>query len=579
MIKKKRGNEKTITEVALRNLGVSSKEKINDWFRRSYAGNYKIHGIDKMLEILDAHKWDSVVIVGDYDVDGTTAAAQCKLVLEHLGYPVSIRIPKRFSEGFGLSPKIIDEIPDGDTLIITVDNGIASIDAIRAAKDRGFTVIVTDHHQPVVENGKVILPNADLIINPNAIPGQADFCGYCGSGLAYKFLTALINQKLSTAHNPENLKKLRAIIEPLAMMGTICDVMELREENYVIARNGLAKLEKRIATAGVLALHDELWLSHPTASNIGFRSGPCINANGRLFDDGAAKSVALLSEMNYRNGVALAKEAVENNNQRKRLVEDGMQMAQQYIKANGFENDLPMIVCLKNLHDGIIGILAGRLREYYGTVAIAFSDDGSGTLKGSGRSIDTINLKAMLDDLQDLFVKYGGHEGAAGITIEKDKVREFRERSQKYAESHGFEHEALDVLEWDCEITEPEVPAARKEAAAFEPFGHGNPAPVFKITGFKLIPDKGKLKNPLGNSAIKMSSEHSQAIAFGDDLVGRLTASKAASLTLYGTITTYYFKGEEIPQIEIIDFDEETATQVETPLMKALRQRAAENRR
>lgn len=577
MIFKKRGVESTIEEVALRNLGVTSVEEINDWFRKSYAGDYRIDGIDRAIDILETGKWDRIQIVGDYDIDGTTATAIMRLGLEACGHKVYDRIPHRFSEGFGLNPTIVSEIPDGKTLLITVDNGVAALEAVKLAKSRGFTVIVTDHHLPVTdEDGNPVLPEADCIINPNAVEGQADFNGYCGAGIAFRLVRRLIERRnrLETDESKaKNLTALKAILEPLAMMGTIGDVMELREENYVIARNGLKKLEKRCATAGMLALHDKLWVSHPVAQDIGYKSGPCINANGRLLDDGAAKSVDLLASTDYTAALLLAQEAVDNNNRRKQQVDAGMKLAEMQIKTNGMENDLPLVLYLPGTNEGIVGIIAGRLREKYGTVAIVLTDaEEKGMLKGSGRSIDAVNLKALLDEAAEYLEKYGGHEGAAGLSLKKENFKAFRELLISKAE--GFEKEVKTEMYYDLEIEADKVPEALEETLRFGPFGQGNEPIVFKISNFKLIPgNDGKLKNYVGTSGVKLASESCQAIGFG--LAERMRETKATTFTLYGTLSYNYFKGDAIPQIEFSEFEEEVSEKEETPLMKALRAKAA----
>ena len=576
--KLKRGSEKTIKEVCLRNLGVKSTDEINAWFKKSYDGGYRLDGLNEALEFIESKEWDLIRVIGDYDIDGVTSTAQARLALSALGYTVDDRIPRRFTEGFGLNPAIVEEVPELDNvLLITIDNGIAALDAITLAKKKGFSVIVIDHHLPVVVDGKVTLPPADVIIDPNAIEGSADFNDYCGSALAYKVFTALIDRQTRclTDEALKRYKALKAVMQPLAMMGTIGDVTTLREENYVIARNGLSKLDKRCATPGTLALADKMWVQHPVASDIGFKIGPCINANGRLFDDGAGKSVNLLSCMDYSKALPMANEAVANNNTRKQQVEEGLLMAKNYIVANGFESDLPLVVYLKDVNEGIIGIIAGKLREEYGTVAIVFTNtEDENVYKGSGRSTDDIHLKNLLDEFSDCFVKYGGHAGAAGMSIKADCLEKFRRESNTYAKANGMVHEVIDTLNYDLEITEEMVPSSLDETLAFGPFGNGNEAPVFKVTGFRLNVVEGKLKTYIGKNGVKLYSDHCTAIGFG--LADALSASNAETLTLYGMLSYSYFKGEATPQIEIIDFEEEiTPDKDETPLMRALRERAA----
>ncbi len=554
----KRGNATTVQEAALRNLGVSSTEEINAWFRRSYAGAYRIDGIEEGIDLLLGRKWDLVRIIGDYDVDGTSATAIARLTLRFFGYPVEDRIPRRFSEGFGLNPSIVEEIRQpGNVLLITVDNGIAALDAVRLAKEKGYFVIITDHHLPVLSENGPELPDADVIIDPNAVPGSADYNGYCGAGLIYRFMSRLIDRRSAGLPETElkKLTNLKRVLEPLAMMGTIADAAELREENYVIARNGLNKLEKRCATPGMLALHDRLWVTKPTASDIGFKSGPCINANGRLFDNGAAKSVDLLSCMDYHQGVALAEEAIANNNIRKQQVTEGLRKAEALIREYGFENDLPLVLYLPDINEGIVGIIAGRLQEEYRTAVCVLTDSSEpGILKGSGRSPENIHLKNLLDRFSDLFVRYGGHAGAAGMSIRKDDLDRFRAEANAWTVSEGLVREDAGTLLYDLEITASDVPAVLDETLKYGPFGHGNEAILFKVTGFRLKEENGIKKLPVGENGVKLFSDSCQAIGFG--LRKRLLASTAEVLTLYGTLSYNYFRGEAIPQIEYTEIEE-----------------------
>lgn len=573
----KRGKQNNIMDVVLRNLNVADTEAINDWFRKSYAGRYRIDGLDEAIDILCGTTWDRVQIVGDYDVDGCTSTAEMKLALSALGFPVHTRVPHRFSEGFGLNTTIIDEIPDGKTLLITVDNGIAAHEAVALAKKRGMTVIITDHHLPSVTGGRPDYPEADLIIDPNAIPNSADFNGYCGAGLAYKFLTKLIDRKIAETTDEKEIQKMKSIrimLLPLCAMGTVADVMELKEENYVFVRNGLKMLEKRGATAGMMALHDKLWIKHPTADDIAYKSGPAINASGRLHDDGADRSVELLSCLDYREADLLVSEAIDNNNLRKQQVEAGMNRAEEIIAEREMSEDLPIVLYLPDINEGVVGILAGKISEEYGTVAMVFTDsDEEGILKGSGRAPESVNLKAMLDAIAPHFTRYGGHAGAAGMSVKKDGLNEMRNAALAYAKKHKLEHEEVKDLYYDLSIDAPQVPEQLTELVKYGPYGQGNEPVVFEIKNFSLLPGKdGQFKSKIGTSGVKLTGRTSEAVCFDGKLSEALLRSSALSYTLYGTLSYSYFRGEAKPQIGILGFTEEKLAAAETPLMKALRE-------
>lgn len=227
-----------------------------------------------------------ITVIGDYDADGVTGTSILTMGLKEYGFTnVSYRIPRRISEGFGISDSIIDEINEG--LIITCDNGIAGLSAIKKAKEKGLSVIVIDHHSPVVIDDQTILPDADHIIDPHAIPGSADFNGYCGAGLAYKFICALFDGN----------KQITQKYLGLAAIGTVADVMQLREENYVLVRNGLKALTiPTLCTKGLQALLSVLNLYKDIkSSDIAYRIGPTINSASRMNDAGATSAVELLT--------------------------------------------------------------------------------------------------------------------------------------------------------------------------------------------------------------------------------------------------------------------------------------------
>lgn len=576
----KRSSAATIRDVVLQNLNVRDEQDINAWFKKSYAGKYRIDGIDEAIDILCNTTWDRVQVVGDYDVDGTTATAEMKLVLKVLGFPVHTRVPRRFSEGFGLNTKIIEEIPDGKTLLITVDNGIAANEAVSLAKKRGMTVIITDHHLPAVANGRPDYPDADLIIDPNALPNTADFNGYCGAGIAYKLLTRLLERKLAETTDETEIRKLNSVkvmLASLCMMGTVADVMDLREENYVFVRNGLRMLEKRQATAGVMALHDKLWITHPTSDDVAFKSGPCINANGRLYDDGADRSVELLSCLDYREAELLVAETIDNNKKRKEQVEEAFRKAEETITDMEMQDDLPLVIYQPAINEGIIGILAGKLSEQYGTVAMVFTDsDDPGVLKGSGRSTETINLKAMLDSIGSFFVRYGGHAGAAGMSVEKTRLAGMRQAAMAYSKKHKLEREPVKDICYDLSIHVSEVPDAIPELMKYAPFGQGNAPVIFQIRSFNLLPGRdGSLKTKIGSGGVKIYGNGADAVCFDQKLTAEILASSAMELTLYGTLSYSYFRGEARPQIEIVGFEDVNTKTQDSPLLQALKAKAA----
>jgi single-stranded-DNA-specific exonuclease len=333
---------KTIEDVILRN---TKYDNINNFVNGSKT-TYQIKGLEEAaLIIKNAIKNKiPITIVGDYDADGVNSSSIMDVSIKELGGIVKVRLPKRFSEGYGLSTKIVDEIDEG--LIITVDNGIVAFDAVEQAKAKGLTVIITDHHLPD-DSGK--LPDADIIINPH-IKGTADFEDYCGAGIAYKLAQKLID-------NPKTLKKLSCF----AAIGTICDVMPLIEENRLIVIEGLRNLVTYgCRTSGMYSLLKANDLDrHITAENIGYKIGPIINAAGRLKDDGAYDAYKVVS-YDGPFDETLGLELVELNETRKKIVADSMAKIRSNIQSNCLFGEFPLVVYEPKLNEGIVGILAGR---------------------------------------------------------------------------------------------------------------------------------------------------------------------------------------------------------------------------
>ena len=556
----KRGLEKVIKEVFERNIGATC-EQVNAWFKKSYSDEYRVDGLNEAVELALKFKNSPVRIIGDYDVDGVCSTSILKLSLKAMGFTsVTHRIPHRFSEGFGINMKIIDEIESG--LVITCDNGIAQLDAIKAAKAKGLKVIILDHHEPVKVDGKAVLPEADIIVDPNAIEGSADFNGYCGAGLCLKFARKLgVN------------KALYQQLQSLAAMATIADVMELREENYVIVRNGLKALTSpATTTAGAYALVSAFELTkHLTAHDIGFKLGPAINACSRMKDDGAMDAVELLTfTESYVRAIPMAEAVVEVNNSRKAIKEAANKAARQYIDEHCLYGDVPLIVRLDGTPEGVIGIVAGNLCEEFKVPAIVLTDIGDGLLRGSSRSCGNYHMKENLDKVSDLLVKYGGHAGAAGLSLKEEDFDAFAARM--FETSSGFENpedETTDIF-YDLEIKASDIPDTIEELAKYEPFGNGNPAPIFKVNSFSVNPKGGNFLNKVTSSYdITKLYYKSDVVAIGFDMSDRFK-EVPKSVSLIGTLGDNYFNGKVTHQIEFVDFATEELKVVQTPLAAKL---------
>ena len=564
----KKGIETTVEQVFLRNIGVTDLEQINEWFRKSYDDKYFIKCIQKAVDLALSFKDQPVTIVGDYDGDGVTSTSILYLAMQWAGFKdVRYRIPKRFSEGFGINMTIIDEIESG--LVITCDNGVAQVDAMNAAKEKGLTVIIIDHHLPQVEEGKIVLPKADFIIDPNAIEGQAAFNGYCGAGLSYKFAKCLLKGI------PGAEAKIRVLLG-FAAIGTVTDVMELREENYVFVRNGLKNLtNSALCTSGLYALVSALNLSKCiSAHDVGFKVGPTLNAASRMDDDGAKNVVKLLTYCgSYPQAVTMAERLIAINDERKKAKKLGLQKAQKVIEDQCLFGDVPLIVYVPDTKEGIIGILAGQLAETYKVPAIVVTDTEEGILKGSARSYGNYDMKSELDKVADLLIRYGGHTGAAGLSLEKDNLEVLRQRMSDNVKDFTFE--SVDEIYYDLEIASKDIPAVLEELKKYEPYGEGNPQIVFKVKDFSTVPKYGNYKKLIGEdeSIVKIFSTNSTAIGF--DMAERMkNINSAMKLNLLGTLSTNYFGGQAESQIEFYDFESQKNETVSTPLADRLRSMA-----
>lgn len=558
---KKNDSFKTVLDVVLSNMGMSVES-----FLEAETKSYYIKGLTDMAKyIRDAiFAGDKITVVGDYDADGITATSILSLMFNALGVSVTTRLPHRFSEGYGLSEKIIDEISDG--LLITVDNGISAVAAIDKAKAKGLTVLVLDHHL-APEDG--ILPNADVIVDPNAIENTATFNSYCGAGLAYKLAVEMLGE--SHILIPKLLS--------LAAIGTVADVMPLVEDNRNIVREGLkAMTNNATCPAGLSALLNESALEkYLTAKNIAFKIGPIANAPGRLYDDGAEKALKLLSfDGNSYNASLMATELSNDNERRKSMVKEFLPQVEAAIAEDCLYGDAPMTIYVPNLPEGLVGIFAGRICEEYSTPTIILTDsEDPAILKGSARSCGGVHLKNLLDAHADLLLKYGGHAEAAGLSIEKSKLLEFREAIQ---EGVAVEVSTDEAIAYDLEIDASQINETIEELEKYAPYGEGNPEPVFLIKNMDLYPEGSGYYKAMGEEKNHLKLFGKDASGIGFDMVQKyLDLGEPKKINLVGTLSRNAWHSRISNQIEIIDFESAETETKKTP-MAALLEEMAKNR-
>ena len=455
---KKKGNELSIREVVERNTKMKSEEFLNP------AGVPYIYGIKEAVQCLLEHKDEPIHIVGDYDADGITATTIMVVGLKRYGLNPSYRLPRRFSEGYGLSEKIIDEIEEG--VIITVDNGIAALPAVKKAKEKGLTVIVTDHHLAVTDDEAktYLLPEADVIVDPH-IEDKSEFKDYCGAAIAYQFVSELLPER--------KLPDLKV----LASIATVTDVMPLIGANRMLVQEGLALLNKKRSLPGLLALCEKaIQTDIITESDYGFKLGPIINASGRLYDNGAEKPLELFLS-DYKNPRLPWKvdNLLKTNNERKKLVDDAIQKLLPTIDPS----ERPMVVYDEEWSEGIIGLIAGWLCERFQCPVIAFTNtEKPGILKASGRSIDSVHLKNTLDQIKPLLLGYGGHSGAAGLAIKAENLDKFK---KAFKEACGPIPELTNDAYYDLDVELDQLDGLISQINRYAPYGNRNPEIKFRI--------------------------------------------------------------------------------------------------
>ena len=524
-LKNKRGDVSALAE-ALQISPVLAKILINrdvntEELARVYLeGNLQgLHAPDLLKDCLKAteilkqkiaeHKL--IRIIGDYDCDGICATFILWSVLTNLGAQVDYCLPHRIKDGYGLNISMVEEaVRDGVDTILTCDNGIAAIEQIAFAKEQGLTVIVTDHHEIPFEekDGKKTfqLPQADAIVNVKQEDDTYPFKGICGA-----FTTWKLGQMLLGKDHPV----IRALI-PYAALATVCDVMDLMDENRVLVKEGL-RMMNTCPPVGLDALLRAYELKDKAVSayHLGFMIGPCLNATGRL--ETAEYALKLLTMTDPEQAFVYAYELKALNDTRKNLTLQNTEKAVEELKATGRDQDKVIVIYLPECHESLAGIIAGRIREACKRPTLVFTKAEEG-VKASGRSMECYDMFAELSACKDLFTKFGGHKMAAGLSMEKEEDMEvLRKRlcEQCLLEAEDFVEKVHIDVAMPMSMASLEL---AKELECMEPFGNGNPKPLFAERDLLLT--NGQLLGQKGNAArfTMKSSDGSthQVVYFGD---------------------------------------------------------------
>lgn len=487
---------------------------------------------------------------------------------------VRVRIPHRYTEGYGMKESMVDEVSSG--VLFTVDNGIAAATAIQKANAKGLTTIVTDHHSmPVVKSTQVvngeavevnqhIMPAAHCLINPHVEeamnePGHYDFYDYCGASVALKVIESLI----------EPDKRMVNECYAFAAIATVADVMPMIEDNRNIFNRGIEAIKNRQITPGLAALLEvsKINVKHLpdnlpthtliTSDTMGFTIGPKINAAGRVGtshpssmggDRGAERALRCLLATDYRMAKDLAMELHEANENRKAISKEMQMKCEVIIEQNGMQNDCPLVVHIPECGAGVIGLIAGYLCEKYQVPAIVFNGEGD-HCKGSARSPEGMNIKEMLDECQDLLLAYGGHPGAAGITISEESIDKLRNALYNVCQERGYTSLRTDTIPYDLEIDAKDIQHNLDVLTnKLAPFGLKNQEPVFLVRNFQI-----KDVVVLGEKHLKLMGNGASAIGFflAEDSAIMNHIDSVNRCDMLGTISYNCFRGNGTPQLSI----------------------------
>ncbi len=507
-----------VTARIIRNRDITEDAAIGKYLNPRLSDLYSAHlmkDMDRLAAILKRkiQEKKAIRIIGDYDIDGVSSTFILLEGIRRAGGIVTAAIPDRMKDGYGINENLIAQAKaDGADTIITCDNGIAAIEAIAYAKELGLTVLVTDHHDiPYTEENGVRTYRrslADAIVNPKQDECAYPFDGICGAVVAWKAVQVLY--EVCGIPAEEAMEFLE-----IAAFATVGDVMDLADENRIIVKHGLEQM-RRTKNPGLRALirQKEVVPERLGAYHLGFVLGPCLNASGRL--DTAVRSLKLLSAQREEDAAVLAAELAGLNEERKALTTEGLKEAEETIQAQKLYEKKVMVVYLPKLHESLAGIVAGRIRERYHHPVFVLTQSEEG-IKGSGRSIEAYSMYEELCKCQDLFTKFGGHPMAAGLSMPQEHLRALDERLNAYADL--MEDDFIPKVLIDVPMPLSYVTKALvQELGVLEPFGKGNPKPVFADRQIRVLEKRvvGKHRNVLKMTLEDLGGGRYPAVYFGD---------------------------------------------------------------
>ncbi len=483
-------------------------------------------------------------IIGDYDIDGVCSTYILISCLEQCGAVVDAVIPHRIQDGYGLNDKLIEEAHEaGIDTILTCDNGIAAANQIAYAKRLGMTVVVTDHHEVPYEvdsdgSRTERLPEADAVVDPKQSGCQYPYKGICGAVVAYKLMQLYLGKMERRPAGRALLGRVQEILQELlafAAFATVGDVMELTDENRIIVKYGLRQIEQT-RNPGLRALMVVNGLQDKGLSvyHIGFVLGPCLNATGRL--DTAARALSMFCTKDWAQAVAIAGELKELNASRKGMTLQETDRAVELIESTNLKEDKVLVVYLPDCHESLAGIIAGRIRERYHKPVFVLTKTQEG-VKGSGRSIDAYHMYDKMSECKELYTKYGGHKLAAGVSMPEENVEAF----SRYLNEHCMlsNEDFVETIHIDVPMPMSYVTTDFvRQLSVLEPFGNGNPKPVFAQKQVRILRGSilGKNRN-VGKYRVE------------DEKAGRYDMMYFGDLESWHTFLSEHFGSQEVDRL------------------------------
>lgn len=532
----------------IRNRDMVTEEEIDQYLHGKLSSMHSwklLGGIERVLEILEEKikEKKKIRIIGDYDIDGVCSTYILLQGLKRAGAVVDVDIPDRMKDGYGISMDLIDLAREAQVdTILTCDNGISAIDQIAYAKSLGMTVLVTDHHEipyEEQEDGSIhtFLPTADGIVNPKQEDCPYPFKGICGAMVAFKVVCGLYEQMGIPAKETEEFIEFAAI-------ATVGDVMDLKDENRILVREGLIRIQNT-ENEGLKALLrvNNLEDRPISAYHIGFIIGPCMNASGRLST--AKRALNLLLTRDPKEASILAEDLKALNDSRKDMTAKGVEQAVQLVENTDLKNDRVLVIYLPDCHESLAGIIAGRIREHYTRPVFVLTKAEEG-VKGSGRSIESYHMFQELVKCRELLTKFGGHPMAAGLSLTEENIGAFRQRLNENCTLTAEDMVEKIVIDVPMPMSYVTIPLIR-QISQLEPFGKGNTKPVFAQKNLRISNARvfGKNRNVVKMLLTDEYGFAAEGIWFGDgdEFVQKIREKERWDMIYYPTINA--FRGRE----------------------------------